>query len=153
MGNAKAVEYVTLSNADFDRQLVISVSPDSLKPKDEITNINLAQTLFDKGAIGPKTLLKMVDFPNPDEAAADGVLFRIDPMAYFQLNFPEEFAKMQQSQMEQAQLAMQQQADAAGMTAQAEASAVPPEGVTEPAQQIAQNPADAGLDQIPLPQI
>lgn len=153
MGNAKAVEYVTLSNADFDRQLVISVSPDSLKPKDEITNINLAQALFDKGAIGPKTLLTMVDFPNPDEAAADGVLYSIDPMAYFQLNFPEEFAKMQESQMQQAQLQMQQQAEATGMNAQAEAAAVPPEGVTEPAQSMSQGTADASFPQIELPQI
>jgi len=28
MGNAKAVEYVTLSNQDMDRQLIVSVAPD-----------------------------------------------------------------------------------------------------------------------------
>jgi hypothetical protein len=46
MGNAKAVEFVTLSSQDLDRQLIVSVAPDSLKPKDEITQINLAQDLF-----------------------------------------------------------------------------------------------------------
>lgn len=99
MGNAKAVEYVTLSSQQMDRQLIVSVSPDSLKPRDEVTEMNMAQALFDKKAIGPKTLLKMLDFPNPDEAAADGVLYAIDPATYFRVNFPEEFAAMQQAAM------------------------------------------------------
>ncbi|MFA5937529.1 MAG: hypothetical protein WC822_06665 [Candidatus Paceibacterota bacterium] len=152
MGNAKAVEFVTLSNASLDRQLIVSVSPDSLKPKDEVTQINLAQALFDKGAIGPKTLLKMLDFPNPDESAADGVLYRIDPMAYFQVNFPEEFAAMQQSQMEQAQLQMQQQAQATGMNAEAEAAAAPEQANGEPKQPLSREPASAALSNVPLPQ-
>ncbi len=153
MGNAKAVEFVTLSNANLDRQLIVSVSPDSLKPRDEVTQINMAQALFDKGAIGPKTLLKMLYFPNPDEAAADGVLFKIDPMAYFQVNFPEEFAAMQQSQMQQAQLQMQQQVQATGMQASAEAGAVPPEQANgEPPASVSREPASAALSQLPLPQ-
>lgn len=149
MGNAKAVEYVTLSSADLTRQLIVSVAPDSLRPRDEVTEMNLAQALFDKGAIGPKTLLKMLDFPNPDESAADGVLFRIDPMAYFQVNFPEEFAKMQQSQMQQAQLQMQQQAQGLAMNEQAKNSASP-EQSTEPTPGIAQEPASASLSNVPL---
>ena len=107
MGNAKAVEYVTLTNARFDRPLVVSVSPDSLKPKDEVSQINMAQALFDKGAIGPKTLLKMLDFPDPDESAADGVMYRLDPMAYMQLNFPEYAAKLQQAMQQQQMLQAQ----------------------------------------------
>lgn len=149
MGNAKAVEYVTLSNAMLDRQLIISVAPDSLKPKDEVTNMNLAQALFDKGAIGPKTLLKMVDFPNPDEAAADGVLYKIDPMAYMQTNFPDFFAKLQQSQQEQAMLQMQNAAQGTAMNAQAE-GAVAPEEVTEPAPGITREPASAALSNVPI---
>ncbi len=148
MGNAKAVEYVTLSRADLDRQLIISVSPDSLKPKDEVTQINLAQSLFDKGAIGPKTLLKMLDFPNPDEAAADGMLYKMDPMAYMTLNFPEEMARLQQAQQQQA------------MTAAMNPGVVPPggpapEGLTEPApaEGLAKGPVDTQLSQIPMPPI
>lgn len=144
MGNAKAVEYVTLSNLDFNRQLIISVSPDSLKPKDEVTQINLAQALFDKGAIGPKTLLKMLDFPDPDEAAADGVLYKTDPMAYMQLNFPEEFARMQQAQQ---QMMMGQ------MMGGVPPGGSPPEGVTEPGQQLSMDPASASLSQVPLPDV
>jgi hypothetical protein len=107
MGNAKAVEYVLLSNQSLDRQLIVSVSPDSLKPKDEVTQLNLAQALFDKKAIGPKTLLKMLDFPNPDEAAADGILYALDPMSYLTLNFPDFAAKMQQAQQQQAMMQAQ----------------------------------------------
>jgi hypothetical protein len=150
MGNAKAVEYVMLTNQDLDRQLVVSVAPDSLRPKDDITNINLAQALFDKGAIGPKTLLKMVDFPDPDEAAADGVLFRLDPMAYFQMNFPEYAQQLMQMQQEKAMMEMQNQAQGAGMTAAAEAGAAPEE-ITEPNEDIARDPASAALSQIQLP--
>lgn len=148
MGNAKAVEYVTLSNQDFDLQLIVSVSPDSLKPKDEITQINLAQTLFDKGAIGPKTLLKMLDFPDPDNAAADGVLYKIDPMAYMTLNFPDFAAKMQGAQ--QQNMMMQSQGNAA---AGLKPDGTAPEQVTEPtAKGTATDPASAALSNVPLPQ-
>lgn len=153
MGNSKAVEYVTLTNQSIDRQVVVSVAADSMKPKDEITNLNLAQALFDKGAIGPKTLLKMVEFPDPEEAAADGVLFRIDPMAYFQMNFPEYAAQLQQMQQQRAMTDMQNQAMGAGMNTAAEAANTPPEATTEPAGDIAQDPASAALSQIPLPPI
>lgn len=152
MGNAKAVEYVTLSAQSLDRQLIISVSPDSMKPKDDITNLNLAQALYDKGAIGPKTLLKMVDFPNPDEAAADGALWQTDKMAYIKLNFPEMFAELMGAQQEQAQVQMANAAQGAGMTTAANAANTPPEATTEPQQNIAQDPASAALNQVPLPQ-
>lgn len=148
MGNAKAVEYVQLSVQDLNRQLIVSVSPDSLKPKDEVTQINLAQALFDKGAIGPKTLLTMLDFPDPDQAAADGVLYKTDPMAYMQLNFPEEFAKMQQAQ----QMQMMQQAQTqVSMGMNPDGSM--PEQITEPAQDINRDPASAALSQVQMPEV
>lgn len=109
MGSGKATEYVTLQSQDIDRQLIVGVSPNSMKPKDEISKMNQAQELFAKGAIGPKVLLETLDFPNPDDAAADGVLYKIDPMAYMTLNFPEEAAKLQQLAQQQAQAQMQAQ--------------------------------------------
>ena len=150
MGSAKAVEYVTLSNADLNRQLVVSVSPDSLKPKDETTEINMAQALFDKGAIGPKTLLKILDFPDPEESAADGVLYQMDPMAYMQLNFPDVLQKMQEAQMQQQQMQM------AGMAPQGgDPNGMPPEAIT--GQQdpggLAADPASAALSNVNLPPI
>ncbi len=154
MGNAKAVEYVTLSNQDMDRQLIISVSPDSMKPKDDITNLNLAQALYGEGAIGPKTLLTMVDFPNPDESAADGALWAVDKMAYIQLNFPEVFQALAQYQQQQAQQQMSNQAQGTAMNAQA--SGKPQGGGQQPPAQPpteAQDPASASLAQVPLPPV
>ena len=113
MGVGKAVQYAELQRQDIDRQLIVSVSPNSMKPKDEITKMNQATDLFQKGAIGPKILLETLDFPNSDEAAADGALWQIDKMAYLKLNFPElmqQLEQMQAEQQQQAQAQMQQQA-------------------------------------------
>lgn len=148
MGKNRAVEYVSLTSSQLNRQFVVSVSPDSLKPKDEVTEINMAQSLFDKGAIGPKTLLTILDFPDPEAAAADGVLYKLDPMAYLQLNFPDAFAQMQQAA--QAQMAAQ----AMGLPAQgATDGGIPPEGVTEPAGDLSRGPVDTKLSQIQMPSI
>lgn len=151
MGNAKAVEYIQLSNADLDRQLIVTVSPDSLKPKDQITELNLAQALYDKGAIGPKTLLKMVDFPNPEESAEDGALWQVDKLAYIRLNFPEMFAQLQGAQQQAAQEQIAQQAQGTFMNAQAQAAGTPPEATTEPEKNIARDPASAALSEVQLP--
>lgn len=144
MGRAKAVEYETLSSADLQRQVVVSVSPDSMKPKDELTQLNLAQAMFDKGAIGPKVLLTSVDFPNPEESAADGALWQVDKMAYIQMNFPEMFAQLQGAQVQQAQ------------TSAATGGALPgPEGgspVVPPNEpNISRDPTSAALSNVPLP--
>ena len=152
MGNAKAVEYIQFTNQDINRQVVVSVAPDSMKPKDDITKMNLAQALFDKGAIGPKTLLKMVDFPDVEESAADGVLWHIDPMSYFKLNFPDYAMKLQQMQAEDAQMQAQQAAQAKGMETAAVASNTPPEAITEPQATNPSTPAaSSALNNVPLP--
>lgn len=108
VGVGKAVEYVQLSAQNIDRQLIVSVAPNSMKPKDETTIANEATSLFGKGAIGPKVLLETLNFPNSDEAAADGVLWKIDPMSYIRLNFPDLFTQLQQIAQEQAQAQQQQ---------------------------------------------
>jgi hypothetical protein len=138
LGVTKSLEYTTLQSSMLTVPLLVSVSPDSLRPRDQITEINLAQALFDKGVIGPKTLLKMLSFPNPDDAAADGLLYKMDPMMYMQLNFPE-FA--QNIQMMQQQM----------MMGGAPGGGTPPEQTTEPEQNLAKDPANAGLDQVQLP--
>jgi hypothetical protein len=112
LGIGKATEYVTLSAQNIDRQLIVSVAPNSMKPKDEVTTMNQAQVLFEAKAIGPKTLLEAMNFPNADEAAADGILYALDPMTYVRVNFPELFQQLQQVQQEQqaaAQAAQQQE--------------------------------------------
>jgi hypothetical protein len=113
MGVGKAVQYVELSSRDINRQIVVGVSPNSMKPKDEVSKMNQAIDLYTRGAIGPKILLETLDFPNPDEAAADGVLWKVDPQAYLKLNFSELFAQLQQmmaeQQAQQAQVQARQQ--------------------------------------------
>lgn len=118
MGVGKAVQYIELSNQQISRQLIVGVSPNSMKPKDEISKTNQATELFQMKAIGPKILLETLDFPNSDEAAADGALWAIDPMSYLKLNFPELAQQVQQ--MAQEQMAQQQQAQQMQMQQEAQ---------------------------------
>lgn len=139
MGQMKAVEYVTLLSQSLDRRIVVSVAPDSMKPKDEITQMNQAMTLWQEGAIDPKTLLTMLNFPDPQKTAENTVLWIVDKQAYIQLNFPE--------------LAQQ----LAGLQAQQLAAQAPPGGPGgqvggTPAPTLATEPASAALSQVPLPQ-
>jgi hypothetical protein len=119
LGQGKATEYVQLKASDLNRQLIVGVSPNSMKPKDEVSKMNQATQLFQAGAIGPKTYLEALDFPNPDESAADGALWVVDKMSYITINFPELaqqlqklMAQQQQAQAQQQQMQMQQEAQA-----------------------------------------
>jgi hypothetical protein len=112
MGNLRAVEFTTFKNQDLNRKLMVSVAPDSMKAHDELTQINQAIEFYQMGAIGPKTLLKLANFPDPDESAMDGVLWKVDPMSYLQLNWPQLAQQIQQVQMQQMQ--MQAQAEQIG---------------------------------------
>ncbi len=94
MGRMKAVEYETLRSEDLDRNIVVSVAPDSMKPKDEITEMNQAITLFEAGALDPKTLLTIMNVPDVQKTAESTVLWLVDKNAYLQLNFPELAAKL-----------------------------------------------------------
>lgn len=89
MGQMKAVEYVTLSAQNFNKKVVVSVAPDSMKPKDETSQMNQALTLWQEGALDPKTLLTILDFPDPQNTAAQVMLFKTNPQMYMQLNFPD----------------------------------------------------------------
>lgn len=149
MGQMKAVEYVTLKGTDLGRRIVISVAPDSMKPKDEITQVNQALALWDKGAIDPKTLLTVLDFPDPQQTAEQAVLWKVDPNAYMQLNFPELANRL-------AMMAQQAAMQAGAVPGQPGAQPAPgdggeaPEQVTEPAPNISVAPADASLSNVPL---
>lgn len=116
MGQLKATEYVTLSSQQLVKKVVVSVAPDSMKPHDQITEINQAIEFYQMGAIGPKTLLTIANFPNVDESASDGVLWKVDPQAYLTMNWPDLAQKLQA--MQQQQLALQQQAQQQELQAQ-----------------------------------
>lgn len=119
MGIGKAVQYIILSNSQFDRQLIVAVAPNSMMPKDETAIANEATNLAKDGFIGPKTLLERLKFPNADDAAADGILWRMAPQQYLQLNFPEQWAKLQPLLQQQAQAEQQAQQQQIQQQAQA----------------------------------
>lgn len=141
MGQMKAVEYITLSNIDLDRRVVISVAPNSMKPKDETTEMNQAMALWDKGALDPKTLFTILDFPDPQVTAGQVVLWTTNPQLYMQLNFPDLAQKIQQSMM-----------PPGAMGPQPVGGGVPPEQITEPppSEGITATPASAALSNVPL---
>lgn len=144
MGRMKAVEYIELSRNDFQKRIVVSVAPNSMKPKDEVTVMNQALALWEQGAIDPKTLLTILDFPDPQATAENAVLWTVDKAAYMQLNFPDLANRLAQ---------LQQQMVAAA-TGGAGAGAGPaPEGVTEPPppEGLSVPPANSSLDQVKLP--
>lgn len=102
MGQMKAVEYVTLSSSSFgSTKLVISVSPDSMKPKDEVSQMNQAMQLYEAGALDIKSLLVMLNFPDPQNTAAQAWLWKTNPQLYGELNFPDVAAQIQQLMMAQ----------------------------------------------------
>lgn len=141
LGQMKATEYITFSKKDLNRRLVVSVAPNSMKPKDEVTEMNLAQALYDKGVMDPKTLLTILDFPDPQKTAEQAVLWKLDPMLYAELNFPEMFAKLQAK------------AAATAMVPPGGGGAPPEEtnGEPPPPGGTAADPANSGLDQVPIP--
>lgn len=88
-GSLKATDYVELSMQDLNRQFIVSVAPDSMKPKDELTQMNQALELWSQKALDLKTLLTILDFPDPQETAAQTWLYNTNPQMYGMMNFPE----------------------------------------------------------------
>lgn len=154
MGQQKAVEFVVLSNHDLTQKLIVSVAPDSMKPKDEVTVMNQALTLWQEGALDPQSLLTILNFPNPKETAEQAVLWKLAPQQYMQLNFPQLSQDIQKLMMMQnAQMAQPQATP--GTPPSAAVPGVPGQGqpVAQP-QAPAQGgiPPEAALNQVQLPQ-
>lgn len=131
MGNGRAVEYVTLRNTNFQRKYVVSVSPNSMKPKDEISEQNLAIERWQQKAIDPLALMKALNEPDPINAAKMLVLWITNPQMYLQMIAPESTPNPTAVQMPQP-----------GQN---------PPGGTPPEVQLSQEPANAQLNQVPLP--
>lgn len=124
MGSGQETTSAVLTSAMFTQPLVIGVTANSMQPKDQISEGNQAMSLFEAGAIGPKTLLETVNFSDPDDAASDGALWKYSEaadggMTYITLNFPELAQKLQALQQQQAQA--QQQAQQQQMQQEAQA--------------------------------
>ena len=89
MGQASAVEYVGLMMAGHQRRYVVSVSPNSMQPKDELTEMNQAVDLWKAQARDPITLFKKLNYADPIETAKQVSLWVTNPQLYIQTMFPE----------------------------------------------------------------
>lgn len=89
LGRGRAVEYTMLQASDIDRKVVISVSPNSMRPKDEISEMNLAMDRWNNKSIDPIDLMKKLNEPDPMEAAKKLVMWTTNPMQYAMTYFPE----------------------------------------------------------------
>jgi hypothetical protein len=96
MGQASAVEYVGLQMVGHERQYVVSVSPNSMQPKDELTEQNMAIDLWKAGALDPLTLFKKLNYPDPMETAKQVTMYITNPQLYLQTMFPETAQMMPQ---------------------------------------------------------
>lgn len=134
MGQMRAVEYVKLTMSDSNRHFVVSVSPNSMKPKDEVSERNEALELFKSQALDPITLFKRLDFPDPMETAKQTALWITNPQLYIQMMFPE--------------LQQQQPQDSTNPPNPTDVTGVQPGG--QPTQPLSQEPASSQLSQVPL---
>ena len=89
MGSGHAVEFVELMKSNMNRHFVVSVSPNSMQPKDEITEQNLAIELWKAQALDPITLFKKLNYPDPMESAKQLAMWVTNPQLYIQTMFPE----------------------------------------------------------------
>jgi hypothetical protein len=134
LGSDRAVQYITLTNSRFDERVVISVAPNSMKPKDEITEQNLAIDMWNAKALDPLTLFERLDDPDPKQTAERVVLWTTNPQQYMMTYFGEG----------EAQQMMGQPMQGAGTEQN-----IP----SDPNAPLSQGPADPSLSQVPLNQV
>lgn len=134
MGNASAVEYTAITSQNMERKFVVTVSPNSMKPKDETAQMNQALELWSQKGIDPINLMKALDDPDPVNSAKMLVMWTTNPALYLQTFFPE---------------TAQQMAPAAsgGMPGTPEAPGAPAGGAPET---VAPQPSSSPLAAVPL---
>lgn len=89
LGASTAVEYVELQRSDLmageeHRKLIVSCSPDSMKPKDELTQMNLATDMWANGSLDPLSYYEMLNLPDPEKLLQRLILWKTNPMAMLQ---------------------------------------------------------------------
>lgn len=89
MGQASAVEYVGLQMVGHQRLYIVTVSPNSMQPKDELTQVNQTLEMWKSQAIDPIGLFKGINDPDPMASAKRLVLWTTNPQAYAAQYFPE----------------------------------------------------------------
>ncbi len=89
LGRGGTAEYITLQNSGFTDRIIVSVAPNSMKPKDEITEQNLAMDLWTAKALDPLSLFEKLNDPDPKATAERVVLWTTNPQMYSMKYFPE----------------------------------------------------------------
>lgn len=82
LGNGAAVSYIALQMQDQERRFVVSVSPNSMKPKDELTQQNFAVELAQSGWSDPLGFFEAIDDADPQESATRLMLYKLSPQEY-----------------------------------------------------------------------
>ena len=132
MGNASAVEYVGLMMVGHQRQYVVTVSPNSMQPKDELTQFNQVMQQWGEKAIDPIGFFKGINDPDPMNSAERLVMWTTNPQLYAQTFFPNQQQQQPQGQPPQGE-----------QPTQPEPEQAPPE--------LSQEPASSSLSNVPLP--
>lgn len=133
MGQASAVEYVGLKMVGHNRLYVVNVSPNSMQPKDELTQVNQTLEMWKSQAIDPIGLFKGINDPDPMQSAKRLVLWTSNPVLYAQTYFPE---------------TQQQQPQDSTNTPNPPDQINPVQGQAPPS--LSQEPASAALNNVPL---
>lgn len=84
LGNGAAVSYVGLQMQDETRRFVVDVAPNSMKPKDEITEQNLATQLMEGEMLDPLSFFERIDDADPQESALRLMTYKLNPQGYIQ---------------------------------------------------------------------
>lgn len=134
MGQASAVEYTGLMMVGHERQYVVSVSPNSMQPKDELSQVNQTLEMWKSQAIDPIGLFKGVNDPDPMNSAKRLVLWTTNPQQYAITYFPE---------------TQQQQPQNSPDTGNPPDAIQPQPG--QAPQPLSQEPASSSLNNVPLP--
>lgn len=90
MGQGRAVDYVMIQRANMNRHFVVSVVSGSMKPKDEVSQMNMAIQLWESKALDPISLFQQLDDPDPIETAKKVALWTTNPQLYMMTYFPEQ---------------------------------------------------------------
>lgn len=84
MGNGAAVSYVMLQMQDQARRFVIDVAPNSMKPKDEVSEQNLATQLMEGEMLDPLSFFERIDDSDPQGTATRLMEYKLNPAGYMQ---------------------------------------------------------------------
>lgn len=133
MGMGAAVQYTQLINSDLQRKFIVSVAPNSMKPKDEVTQQNMALELAQQKLLDPISLFERLDDSDPVETAERVAMWNVNPQQYMMTFFGNQGQQQQAQQMGAPQVGTPQQ----------------PTGGTPPATTGAPEASDS-LSQVPI---